>query len=497
MDITTDNIFLVGSVLLFISLFAGSVSFRYGVPTLVFFLLVGMLAGSEGIGGIYFDDPKVAQLIGVIALNFILFSGGFETSWKAIKPIMWQGITLSTAGVLITAVLLGLFVWWVTDFNLYEGMLLGAIVSSTDAAAVFSILRSKSLGLKNNLRPTLELESGSNDPMAYFLTIAFTGLVLKPDGGLTSVIPFFFQQIVLGALLGFGMGKLGTFLINSLKLFNRSLYPILMIAIMFFTFSLTDLLKGNGFLAVYLAAVYIGNQPLIHKKTIANHFESYAWLMQIVLFLTLGLLVFPSGIIPIVGVGLLISAFLIVIARPVSVFLGLMFFKTSFRSKAYISWVGLRGAVPIVFATYPLIAGVEKAQMIFNIVFFISLSSVILQGTTLSVLARWLGLLAREEADQDTAIDTLLSEGISSELMEIVLPEDSPINGRTIVQLNFPRTASITMIQRNGRFISPGGSTVLRGGDKLVLLSETKAGMEEAFKSLKLPVEDEERPSDN
>ena len=371
MNLTADNILLIGSILLFISLFAGKTSSRFGVPILVLFLAIGMLAGSEGIGGIYFDNPKSTQFIGIIALNFILFSGGFDTDWKAIKPILWQGITLSTVGVLITAVTLGFFVWAVTDFTIYEGLLLGSIVSSTDSAAVFSILRSKGLALKGNLRPTLELESGSNDPMAYVLTIAFTGLVINQNAGLASVIPLFFSQIIIGGAMGLIIGKLSKTIINGIKLDYEGLYIVLMIAIMFFSYSSTNFIGGNGFLSVYLTAIFLGNQELIHKKKFIKSFDSFAWLMQIVLFLTLGLLVFPSEIVPIMGVGLIISAFLIIVARPLSVFLCLIPFKTEVRNKNFISWVGLRGAVPIVFATYPLLAGVEKAIMIFNIVLFI------------------------------------------------------------------------------------------------------------------------------
>jgi len=376
MSITTENILLIGSLLLFFSIIAGKTSYRFGVPTLILFLAVGMLAGSEGILGIHFNDPALAQFIGIVSLNFILFSGGLETSWSTIKPVLWQGITLSTAGVLLTAVSLGVFVWTITDFTLMEGLLLGAIVSSTDAAAVFSILRSKKLGLKYNLRPTLELESGSNDPMAYVLTIAFLGLVTHPEKSAWSIIPLFIQQMAVGGLTGFLMGKASKLIINRIKLDFEGLYPVLVITLMFFTFASADFLGGNGFLAVYLCAVYLGNHSLIHKKTILKMYDGLSWLMQIILFLTLGLLVFPSHIIPVMGIGLLISAFLILVARPFSVFLSMAFFRMNFSRRTFISWVGLRGAVPIVFATYPLLAGIDKADMIFNIVFFISVSRI-------------------------------------------------------------------------------------------------------------------------
>src|SRR5690606_37702547 len=319
MSVTIENILLIGSLLLFISIVVGKTSYKFGVPTLLLFLAIGMLAGSDGIGGIHFNNPKIAQFIGIVSLNFILFSGGLDTNWSSVKPILKEGIVLSTAGVLLTALSLGTFVWFLTDFTIYESMLLGSIVSSTDAAAVFSILRSKSLALKTNLRPTLELESGSNDPMAYVLTIAFLTLVVNQDQELVSIIPMFLQQMILGGIAGFGFGKISKFVINKIKLDFEGLYPVLVIALMFITFATTDFFGGNGFLAIYICAVYLGNQDLIHKKTILKMYDGLAWLMQIVLFLTLGLLVYPSEVIPYIGIGLLISLFLIFVARPVGV----------------------------------------------------------------------------------------------------------------------------------------------------------------------------------
>ncbi|HON53535.1 MAG TPA: potassium/proton antiporter, partial [Bacteroidales bacterium] len=353
MDITSQNFLLIGSLLLFISLIAGKTSYKFGIPVVVLFISIGMLAGSEGIGGIYFDNPHVAQFIGIIALNFILFSGGLDTDYASIRPVLGQGTLLSTLGVLITAGTFGTFVWFITDFSIYESLLLGSIVSSTDAAAVFSILRSKNIALKNNIRPTLELESGSNDPMAYILTLLFTSLVVNEQSDIVTVIPMFISQLVLGGVLGFGIGYVSKILINKINLDYEGLYVILVIAIMFFTFSATDFLHGNGFLAIYICGVYLGNQELLHKKKILQSFESFALLMQIILFLTLGLLVFPSQIVPVIGIGLIFSVFLMFIARPISVFISLLPFKIKNNSKLFISWVGLRGAVPIVFATYP------------------------------------------------------------------------------------------------------------------------------------------------
>lgn len=487
MDLTVDNILLVGSLLLFVSIIVGKTSYKFGVPTLLLFLMIGMLAGSDGIGGIQFDNPQIAQFIGIVSLNFILFSGGLDTNWTAVKPILKEGLVLSTLGVLLTALTLGTFVWLVTDFTIYESMLLGSIVSSTDAAAVFSILRSKSLALKANLRATLELESGSNDPMAYVLTIAFLTLVTNQDQSVASIIPLFFKQMIIGGLAGFAFGKLSKFIINKIKLDFEGLYPVLVIALMFITFSATDFIGGNGFLAIYICAVYLGNQDLIHKKTIFKMYDGLAWLMQIVLFLTLGLLVFPSQIIPYFGIGMLISVFLIVVARPVSVFLSLMFFKMKLRRRFYISWVGLRGAVPIVFATYALIAGIDKADVIFNIVFFISVTSVLIQGTTLSIVAKWLSVALPEKVKRITEIDKLILDLPKSALQEFEIQPDFYAVNKKIIDLNFPKSAFIVMIKRGEEYIRPGGSTEIQANDVLMVLADKQEDFDKVNDSLYRP----------
>ena len=473
MNLTLENILLIGSLLLGLSVLAGKTSFRLGVPTLILFVFLGMLAGSEGVGNINFDDPGVARFIGIVALNFILFSGGLETRWEVIKPVFRHGLVLSTLGVFLTAISVGVFVWAVTDFTFYEGLLLGSIVSSTDAAAVFSILRSKSLGLKKNIRATLELESGSNDPMAYFLTIAVMGLMMSKEHSALSVIPLFLKQVIIGGSVGLLTGRLGKEIINRIGLDYPGLYPVLVIALMFFTFSMTEFLGGNGFLAIYFSAVYLGNQYLMHKKTIMQVFDGLAWLMQIVLFLTLGLLVFPSHVIPVFGLGLLVSAFLMFVARPFSVFVCLIPFRLRLRTITFISWVGLRGAVPIVFATYPLLAGIEKSDMIFNLVFFISLTSVLLQGTTLGVVSKWLHVSVPEKAKQRTPPDIELSDTMKSELTEIEIDEKSASVGKRILELGFPRAALIALIKRKGVFITPNGSTVIEPFDKLLIIAES------------------------
>ncbi len=486
MRFAVEEILLIISVLLFIALVAGKRAYQFGVPVVILALAIGMLAGSEGVGGIYFNDPQVAQSIGIIALNFILFAGGFDTSWQSIKPILWQGISLATLGVLLTAALIGLFVWSITDFTIYEALLLGSIVSSTDSAAVFSILRSRNLALKGNLRPTLELESGSNDPMAFVLTITFIQLITGEESGLIGAIPEFFGQLAIGAALGLAFGYLGALVINKINLDYEGLYPVLLVAIMFFAFSATSFVGGNGFLAVYLSALYLGNQELIHKKQITRWFDGMAWLMQLLLFLTLGLLVFPTDLVPIMSLGIAVSAFIMVVARPLSVFVSLALVPGKPRAKTFISWVGLRGAVPIVFATYALLAGLEKSQVIFNIVFFICLTSVLIQGTTLPVIAAWLKLLLPLKLKQRTRADLELSESIKSELIQIILPPDNPAVGKKIIELEFPKTSLISIIERDNRYITPTGSTVLQANDKLFVISETRDSLQKVYDKLQV-----------
>jgi len=487
MTLSVENILLLGSVLLFISIIASKTSFKLGVPTLILFLVVGMLAGSDGPGGIYFNDPRLAQFLGVVALTFILFSGGLDTKWESVKPVFWQGLSLSTLGVLVTAALVGVFTSYLLGITLAEGLLLGAIVSSTDAAAVFSILRTRSVGLKGNLRPTLEFESGSNDPMAYFLTISLTFVVLNPDTSVLVLIPKFFKGMILGAACGFAMGKIMIWLVNKIRLDVAGLYPVLVLSLVFFTFSFTDFIGGNGFLAIYISGIILGSSNFIHKKSLMKFYDGQAWLMQIVMFLSLGLLVYPSKIVPILGSGILISAFLIFAARPIAVFLSLSFAKgLNFRKKLFISWVGLRGAAPIVFATYPMLAGVHYADTIFNLVFFISVSSVVLQGSMLPIVARWLHVSVPGSIKRNFPLDIELKEDIKSELVELDIPHNSPIAGKAVVQIGMPKGALIVLIHRNQKYISANGDTVIEANDHLLVMADNKSVINELYKSFGL-----------
>lgn len=485
MELSIENILLIGSALLTISVLLGRTSYRFGVPTLVFFLLVGMLAGSEGIGGIYFDDPKVAQFIGVVALNFILFSGGLDTNWPTVRPVLWKGVALSSLGVLITTLSVGVFLYLVSSFTLIESMLVGAIVSSTDAAAVFSILSSKDIALKKGLRPLLELESGSNDPMAFFLVIAFLSLLLTPDQHWTSLFPFFIQQVVIGVISGFGLALITKFFINNIRLDFEGLYPVLAVAQMFLVYSLADFIGGNGFLAVYLSAVYLGNQELIHKKTIFRFFDGVAWLMQIVMFLTLGLLVFPSQIIPVIGLGLLLSLFLIFIARPLGVMLSLMPFRMPLRQKAYVSWVGLKGAVPIIFATFPMLAGVDHTGLIFHLVFFVSVTSLLIQAPTLSRAARFFRVAIPPEKKIPHPVDKFLKERTQTKMIRLLLSPDCETVGMRVVDLDFPKNAVIALIKRKGSYLTPSGYTTLEPLDEMIVLVDDEEAIAGVMNCLK------------
>ncbi len=474
MQITGENILLLGSILLFLSIIASKTSSRLGIPALVLFLGIGMLAGSDGPGGIAFDDPVLSQFIGIVALCFILFSGGFETKLESIKPIFIPGILLSTLGVFITAGLVGIFLHYTIDLPWAYSFLLGSIVSSTDAAAVFSIFRSKNMGLKPETRSVLEFESGSNDPMAFILMLTCLNYISTGDSHLPSQVFFLIKQVSIGALAGFALGHLGVFIINKISLGFEGLYSVLLTSLVLFAFSLTDLLGGNGFLAVYLCGIILSNKNLIHKKSLIKFFDGIAWMMQSVMFLTLGLLVFPTKLLPVTLIGLAASVFIIFIARPAGVYISLLFSRFNHKQKLFISWAGLRGAVPIVFATYPFIYGVEHADLIFNIVFFIAITSVLIQGTTLSWAANKLGLLVNEQERKRTPLEEELSESIKSELMEFIIPAGSPLTGKRIVDLNFPRNAHIAMINHNGRFITPSGQTELHEGDVLVIMAEEK-----------------------
>jgi cell volume regulation protein A len=469
---TVEQILFGTAVLLLLSIVASKASGRLGVPALVLFLAVGMLAGSEGPGGIHFDDAHLAQAVGVIALVIILFAGGLDTHWESVRPVLGRALTLSTVGVLLTAVLVGLFASVVLSFSLLEGVLLGSIVSSTDAAAVFAVLRSKNVGLKGEIKPLLEFESGSNDPMAVFLTIGLTNALMHSEASLLSLIPIFVWQMLLGAALGYLMGRAAVATVNRLGLGYAGLYPVFVLALVLLTYGGTALVGGNGFLAVYFTGLVMGKHHFLHKRSVTNFYDGLAWLMQIAMFLTMGLLVFPSRLVPVIGAGLLVALFLMFIARPLSVFVTLLPSKMSGRAKTLVAWVGLRGSVPIILATFPLLAGLPQSDMIFNIVFFIVLTSVLLQGTSLPLVARLLGLDEPVPATTQYPLEFVPTKNLRGELVEVSIPEDALVAGKQIVEAGFPRGALIALVRRGEQFMVPNGDTILSAGDRLLVLAD-------------------------
>ncbi len=491
-NFTAENFVLIGSILLFISLLAGKTGYKFGVPTLLLFLVIGMLAGSDGIG-IKFQNPKAAQFIGLISLNIILFSGGMSTKYEEIRPVITPGFVLSTLGVLLTALFTGLFIYWLTNnvissitFTLLESLLLASVMSSTDSASVFSLLRSKGLSLKEHMKPLLEFESGSNDPMAYMLTITIITAIKMPDEPIWQMILFFFMQLFIGGLVGFFLGKFSVRVINKINLDNDSLYSVLLLTFMFFIFSFTDFIKGNGYLAVYIAGLVIGNHKFVHKRSAVKFFDGLTWLFQIVMFLTLGLLVNPSELLPIAGVAVLIGVFMILLGRPLSVLISLLPFRNmTWRAKGYVSWVGLRGAVPIVFATYPWIADIPQAKMIFNIVFFITILSLVIQGTTLTAMAKLLHLSKdTPESMKLTEFDVEFSEEIKSAMSEVTIKKGNLENGNKIMNIPLPEKTLVVMVKRNNHYFIPKGNTELNEGDILLLISDDEDALRETYKQL-------------
>ena len=481
MTFTAENILLVGSVLIFSSILISKTGYRFGIPTLLLFLLVGMLFGSDGLG-LQFNSASDAQFIGMMALSIILFTGGMDTRFQDIRPVLRQGILLSPAGVLITTVLTGLFIYYITAWYtgsptlpMLTSLLLAATMSSTDSASVFSLLRSQKMNLKENLRPMLELESGSNDPMAYMLTIALIQVISSGSELHVGLIAKdLLVQFFVGGVVGYAFGRFAVWLINRINLSNSSLYPILLLSLVFATFTITDLLKGNGYLAVYIAGMMVGNARIVNRKEIATFMSGMTWLFQIIMFLSLGLLVNPHEMLSIAIPATLIGIFMIVLARPLSVLLCLLpFKKMNINSRLFISWVGLRGAVPIIFATYPVVADVPGSTQIFNIVFFITLLSLTIQGMTISKMARWLKLdLPEEKEGNEFGVE--LPEEIDTHLDDITLTEDMLSTGNRLADMNIPKGTLVMLIKRGNEFIIPNGQIELHAGDKLLVMSEKK-----------------------
>ena len=392
-DLNVEGMLIVGSLLVFISILTSKYSKGLGIPVLLVFLCISMLAGSDGVGKIPFDDPLPAQVLGSITLCLILFNGGIKTDFSKFISSIKDGVSLATLGILLTVLILAVFLYVFGIFSFKASLLMGGIVASTDAAAVFSILSSNNLKLKNNLDSVLELESGSNDPMSYFIiSLMISSLTSNDPITLSSGAFFFFKEMLLGATLGCGMGYAMKYLLEKFELSDEFFYPGMILAMTFFTYGLTNYIHGNGFLAVYLAGIIVGQNNFVRKNKLTWFFESTTWIFQMIMYISLGLLVYPHQLPGVAWKGILTAFILIFIARPLAVFASLAFSKYSVKEKLFLSWVGLRGATSIVFATFPLLAEVEGADQMFNIVFFVVMISILFQGTTIPFIARFLGV---------------------------------------------------------------------------------------------------------
>ncbi|WP_141732879.1 potassium/proton antiporter [Oligoflexus tunisiensis] len=467
-----EAILLAGSLLLILSVLANRVSSKLSMPSLLLFLGIGMLAGSEGPGGIDFDDYPLSFAIGSICLALIIFDGGMRTSWKSVRPILPLGISLSFVGTVVTGVVTGVFAHYVLGLPWMAGLLLGAIVSSTDAAAVFGILRARSLSLHGSLKQLLEFEAGSNDPIAVFLTVSMLLLMTDPSQGPASIATFFLMQAGLGLIMGWLGSHVIRWIINHVGIEYEGLYGVLLLGLVILLFAVTASLGGSGFLAVYVLGLSLSNTHLLHKGSISRFVDGIAWIAQILVFLTLGLLAFPSHLLEVWKEGLILSVFMMFGARPLSVLIASAGARMSRNKRIFISWVGLRGAAPVILATMPWTVGIPQAEYYFNLVFFVVLISVIAQGISIPFIASRLGVTVPLEADseqQREGLEDFLPEGFI--LVDIAIKEDPAINQKRILELGLPSGVLLISLERDQRFTIPKGDTVLRAGDHVRALA--------------------------
>lgn len=468
-----EPLLLVGALLLLGGVLLSKTSSRFGVPSLLLFLGLGMLAGSDGIGGIAFDDVELAQDVGIVALAFILFSGGLSTRWTDIRPVLGRGIALASVGVLLSAVVLGSLAAWLLDLELWQGMLLGSIVASTDAAAVFSILRSRGVVLGRRLRALLELESGANDPAAVFLTVAFIGLLEGESTSPLGIAGGFALQMTLGLAAGWLLAKGAVWSINRLRLDFDGLYPVTSFAFVLVIFEGVNWIGGSGFLAAYVAGLTMANSDFLHKRSLIRFHDAIAWLMQIAMFVVLGLLVFPSDLPSVALPALAVAGLLLFVARPLAAFVTLLPFRMPVREITFVSWVGLRGAAPVILATFPVAAGIPNAEVIFNVVFFVVLTSVLIQGTTIPAVASRLGVDTHDDgAPPEVSFDAVIAGDTDHNLHELVIEADSAADDTRVVELGLPAEVLMVLVRRGDETILPQGGTELHAGDEVLLFAE-------------------------
>ena len=478
-----DQLILLGAILLLVGTVSSKLSARLGLPVLVLFLAIGMLAGENGIGRIDFDNVVVAHGIGTLALAVILFDGGLQTRLPALRAVWKPSLLLATVGVLVTAAVTGVAAAWILSLPLMTGLLLGSIIASTDAAAVFSVLRSQGLHLRERVAATLEVESGSNDPMAILLTVGFLEMLtgqMEPGMGM---LRLFVEQMGIGAVTGLGAGWAAVRLINRIDLATPGLYPVLAAACGLTAFGAAALLGGSGFLAIYLAGIVLGNSRLVYQGGTFRFMDGLAWIGQITMFVVLGLLSTPAELVPVARPALVLSAILIFVARPVAVVPLLLPFRFNLREQVLISWVGLKGAVPIILATFPLMFGLPEARLLFNVVFFVVLVSATLQGWTLPPLATWLRLQEPGRPSPSATLELLALRDLDAEIIDYVVASASPVSGQRVADLRLPEGAILALVSRDGQLIPPKGGTRLQARDHLFVIARTsdRAAVERVF----------------
>ena len=470
-----ERILIVGA-LLAAALAASLVAGRVRLPGLVLFLGLGMAVGSDGLGLIEFDDPHLAETIGVIALALILFEGGLTAGWGEIRPVLRPAIGLALPGTLITAFVTGLAASWLFGFSTLEGLLLGAIVSSTDGAAVFSLLRGA--GLRKRLERTLEGEAGFNDPIAVLLVLGFIEWIMHPGYGLTDMLGLFAQQLGIGLVAGTAIGWLAARAFLSVRLSSPGLYPVASLATAALAFGAADTVGGSGFLATYLAGLALGSANIPAKRTVTAFHEGMAWVAQLTMFLTLGLLVFPADLDEVAWRGTLLALVVVFVSRPLATALGTLGTGFSLREKGFLGWAGLRGAVPVVLALFPVIAGVPQSETFFNIVFFAVLISTILQGSTIDVVARRLGVTSDEPFRPASILEVGAVRELGAEVVEHVIRPGDAAAGARLRDLGIPRDALVALIIRDKEALLPRGSTRLEPDDRLLVLVRSEVADE-------------------